>query len=174
MPNVTINGETFTAQTGERLVDPGRRNGAHIGFFCDGRGICQTCACRVVKGNDQLSEPNEVERIWLSQAQLDAGERLACQTQITGAGAIEIETRAEDMRNQLSAALRGDLSGVRVDVATLGSMALGFPVNLARTLPHAASRLPNLEGINAYFSDVFRVLGRMTAGGAKRDGEDKA
>jgi ferredoxin len=100
VPTVIINDVALEAKVGERLLNVARRNAAHIGFVCDGNGICQTCQCRVLYGADQLSPPSEAERTWMPERRLAAGHRLACQTVLRGEGAVEILTTAEELRRQ--------------------------------------------------------------------------
>jgi ferredoxin len=101
MPTVVMNDSKVEAQIGEVLLNVARREAAHIGFVCDGNGLCQTCECRVVQGAQHLNPPNEVERIWLTDEQLEEGRRLACQASVRGPGPIEVETRAEEFRRYI-------------------------------------------------------------------------
>ncbi len=100
MPTVIINDESVESQIGERLLDTARRDAAHIGFVCDGNGLCQMCECVVLKGGDHLSPPNQIERIWLTEDQLEYGTRLACQVSVRGPGPVEVLTRAERLRRE--------------------------------------------------------------------------
>ncbi|GAB4432386.1 MAG: 2Fe-2S iron-sulfur cluster-binding protein [Chloroflexi bacterium OHK40] len=100
MPTVIINDVAYEARLGERLLNIARRNGAHIGFVCDGNGICQTCQCRVLAGAGQLSPPSEAERIWMPERRLAEGHRLACQAALRGPGPVELITKAEELRRQ--------------------------------------------------------------------------
>ncbi len=100
MPTVIINDVALEAKVGEKLLNVARRNAAHIGFVCDGNGICQTCQCRVLAGAEQLSPPNEAERAWMPDRRLADGHRLACQTTIRGTGPVAILTKAEELRRQ--------------------------------------------------------------------------
>ena len=108
MPSVTINDEVFEAKIGERLLDVARRNGAHIGFVCDGNGICQTCQCQVLSGRKHLSPPNAAERDWMTEARLNQGHRLSCQTAIRGPGPIVILTAAEQLRRNVQRLVQND------------------------------------------------------------------
>lgn len=100
MPSVIINDVELEARVGERLLNVARRNAAHIGFVCDGNGICQTCQCRVLAGVDQLSPPSEAELIWMPERRLAEGHRLACQTVLRGPGRVRVITKAEELRRQ--------------------------------------------------------------------------
>ncbi len=103
MPKVIINDEELDAADGELLLDIARRNGSHIGFACNGNGICTTCECRVTAGADKLSPFSEAENDWLPQSRKDQGYRLGCQAVVEvneGATAepLAVITRAEEIR----------------------------------------------------------------------------
>jgi ferredoxin len=98
-----MNNEELTIEPGEVLLDAARRDAAHIGFVCDGNGLCQMCECRVIKGAEHLSPPNDTEHIWLTEEQLAEGRRLSCQASVRGPGPIEVVTRAEELRGQVDA-----------------------------------------------------------------------
>jgi ferredoxin len=100
MPTVVINDIAMEARVGERILSVARRNGAHIGFACDGNGICQTCQCRVLAGADLLNAPNEAERAWLPDGRLGRGHRLACQAALRHDGRVELLTGVEELRRQ--------------------------------------------------------------------------
>ena len=50
----------------------------HLRYGC-GMGKCAKCACRVLKGAEQLPAPNWKEKKQLGPARLDEGYRLICQ-----------------------------------------------------------------------------------------------
>jgi ferredoxin len=100
MPSIIINDVAMEARVGEKLLGVARRNAAHIGFVCDGNGVCQTCQCRVLSGAEQLSPPSEAEQAWMPPRRLAEGHRLACQAVIRGAGPVRIVTKAEELRRQ--------------------------------------------------------------------------
>jgi adenylate cyclase len=56
---------------------------AHV---CSGRARCGTCRVRVESGAGQLSPIQDIERKTLDRVRAGAGERLACQAQVLGAG----------------------------------------------------------------------------------------
>jgi ferredoxin len=98
VPTIIINDKPVEADLGEGLLTVARREKAHIGFICDGNGLCTTCECLVLEGAENLSEPNDVEKVWLPESRLKKGYRLACQANIEGKGPVTILTRAEFMR----------------------------------------------------------------------------
>ena len=54
MLNVKINGELFTANTGEKLSDVLIKKGFAVEHPCGGRGTCKKCLVKV-NGKDELS-----------------------------------------------------------------------------------------------------------------------
>jgi ferredoxin len=105
VPSIIINDVEMEAKVGEKLLGVARRNAAHIGFVCDGNGVCQTCQCRVLAGAEQLSPPSEAERAWMPERRLADGHRLACQAVIRGEGHVEVLTTAEELRRQMMAVI---------------------------------------------------------------------
>lgn len=139
MVQVEINDEVVEAKLGERLLNIARRNGSHIGFYCDGHGLCTMCECKVLSGADQLSTPNETEHVWLNEERLAAGYRLGCQTALRGAGPVRVLTRAEEIRRQLGAVLSppagttaaGNLRPLLDNLGAVGWQHIGrWPANL--------------------------------------------
>ncbi len=110
MPEVIINGRAYKARVGEKVMDVARRNGAHMGFVCDGRGYCSTCECKVKAGEEELSGITRLEKAWLGESRLQRGYRLGCQAVIEGDGPLEVITRAEMLRRQFFASFAGGAS----------------------------------------------------------------
>jgi ferredoxin len=167
------------AKVGERLIDVARRNGAHIGFVCNGAGICQTCQCQVLSGAENLSPVNESEQAWLSESRLNEGHRLACKTAVRGAGAIEIRTKAEDLRRHALAVISPP-SGSN-PVAQLGPlvqyvarMAVDevsrFPGNAISAFSHVkpSDLTWPFRDLNGYLSDAARVFNTNLSGVTSR------
>jgi ferredoxin len=101
MPEVIINDERFEAHEGESLMEIGRRNGAHLGFWCSGRGLCTFCECHVKEGNELLNPITGNERARLSAARLQNGSRLACRAVVEAKeGTIRVITRSEKIKRQ--------------------------------------------------------------------------
>lgn len=178
MPNVTINDVAYEGQVGERLVDVARRNGAHVGFVCDGLlfFLYETTLCRVVKGLEHLSPPSEVETAWLQQSWLDAGYRMACEAYIQG-GPIEAISRAEELRRQTMAVFAPPEGTKVLDNAgqlagsmgrSLVNQVVRMPFNFTTAVPIWVQRvqrrqiapicLPLLPGI---VRDGGKVIGNM-------------
>jgi chlorosome envelope protein I len=143
MTSVIINDVEMTARPGERILDVARRNGAHIGFVCDGTGFCQTCKVRVLAGAESLSPPNDREKIWLSDENLQAGWRLGCQASVRGRDPITVITNAEELRRQAFAVINPP-AGTTV-VANVGALVsnvtqqsvdqlVGYPWNMLNAI----------------------------------------
>jgi ferredoxin/predicted flap endonuclease-1-like 5' DNA nuclease len=103
-----INGQKCPAEVGETLMEVARRNGAHIGFVCDGKGYCSTCECKILDGAENLNEPTKIEQQWVNPKRLNNGYRLACQTRIEAEGNIITYTRAEILKRQFVASFSPD------------------------------------------------------------------
>ncbi|NTW53271.1 MAG: (2Fe-2S)-binding protein [Chlorobaculum sp.] len=93
--NITINNRECSAQVGDRLLDVARAGHSHIGYFCGGNAICQTCYVRVLEGHDLLSPISDAEKSMLSDTLIKEGTRMACQTLIEKPGTIRILTEVE-------------------------------------------------------------------------------
>lgn len=179
MPTVVVNGVAMEAKLGERLIDVARRNGAHVGFVCNGAGICQTCQCQVLSGAENLSPVNVFEQAWLSESRLDEGHRLACKTAIHGAGTVEVRTKAEDLRRQVVAVISppagsNPVAQIGPLVQYLARMATDevsrFPMNAITAFRHVKpSDLTWIfSDLNRYVSDVSRVVSTSLGGATSR------
>jgi len=93
--NISINDRKCSAQVGDRLLDTARAHHSHIGYFCGGNAICQTCYVRVLEGHELLSPMSEAEKAMLSDTLIKEGTRMACQTIIEKPGTIRILTEIE-------------------------------------------------------------------------------
>lgn len=163
MPTVIVNDEVLEYEVGEKLLDVARRNAAHIGFLCGGKGLCQTCTCRVLEGQENLSPPNELEQTLISEARLEQNYRLACQTNLQGESSTKVLSRAEEIR-------RLALGVVQPPIGTSPGENLGRFLNrltglLPSNLPGTLSRLTKIRvspnGVQHWTNDVGRVVDRM-------------
>ena len=98
---VYINDKKFEAKTGERLIDTARKNHAHIGYFCGGNGICQTCYVKVTEGMHLLSPLNDREKAMLSDNLIEEGIRVACLTTLDKLGTVKLLTTVEEVKKTL-------------------------------------------------------------------------
>lgn len=95
---VHINDEKYEANTGERLIDIARKNHTHIGYFCGGNGICQTCYVKVLEGMDLLSPLNDREKAMLSNELVNEGTRVACLATLDKLGTVKLLTAVEEVK----------------------------------------------------------------------------
>lgn len=179
MPTVIINDVSLEAKMGERLLNIARRNAAHIGFACDGNGICQTCQCRVLDGAQFLSPPSQAERDWLPEARLAKGYRLACQAGLRGRGPVSILTTVEELRRQTldvvspPAGQRGlDNLGPLLETWTqlnIDQIAL-FPFNVLNTLTRVGplKLLFPVENLTKWLEDGGEIARKVAAQTAER------
>lgn len=95
---ITINNKQYEANVGDRLLDIARVNHEHIGYFCGGNALCQTCYVRVLEGGELLSPLNEEEKALLSDNLVSEGTRMACQTTVEKPGTIRIVSVVEEVK----------------------------------------------------------------------------
>jgi 2Fe-2S ferredoxin len=75
---------TASARDNETLLDVARRVSAPLGNSCGGIGVCARCRVRVVSGENQLSEPTEIESRIGRSRDFKPDERMACQAIVLG------------------------------------------------------------------------------------------
>jgi len=80
----------FEAPRHSNLLKFLQQQGISVGSACGGLGICASCKVTVLKGQRNLTAPNEVEEDLAERNNLIRNERISCQTQILGD--IEITT----------------------------------------------------------------------------------
>ena len=98
---VYINDKKYEAATGERLIDIARKNHTHIGYFCGGNGICQTCYVKVLEGMHLLSPLSDTEKAMLSDVLIEEGIRVACVTTLDKLGTVRLLTTVEEVKRTL-------------------------------------------------------------------------
>jgi ferredoxin len=86
MKTITLKGKKFKIdeKSDLPLMQQLRDQGAEIVAACNGAGICQTCAFRVIKGKFTAKSENE------KMLDLPEGQRLSCQCKPTADGEIEL------------------------------------------------------------------------------------
>lgn len=80
-------GKTVFVLKGTKLVEAAVGAGIAMNSPCGGRGTCGKCRVRVIEGADA---PTDAEHNLLTAADLDSGERLACQTTVTSPMTVEV------------------------------------------------------------------------------------
>jgi ferredoxin len=84
---VTNGNKRVTAPESSNLLRVSIREQGGIPFKCGG-GVCGTCKCRIEEGLANTDAIKPKERKHLSDAQLDDGYRMACQTFLTGSVSV--------------------------------------------------------------------------------------
>ena len=80
---LTNHGKTVSAPVNSNLLRVSLREQGGIPFKCGG-GLCGTCKCRIESGLEHTDAVKPKERKHLSDEQLAAGHRMACQTFVNG------------------------------------------------------------------------------------------
>ena len=96
--NISINNNTYEAKKGDRLLDIARSNHEHIGYFCGGNSICQTCYVKVLEGSENLSALSVEEKGLLSDRLINEGTRMACLTTVEKEGDIRVVSLVEEIK----------------------------------------------------------------------------
>ncbi len=170
MARVTINGETIEAKPGENLLALARSNASHIWFVCDGRGLCQTCECRVLSGSENLSAPSDLELNALSESRRRGGYRLACQTKVEERGRVEIISVAEELRRQIAALITpskaaswGESMGRFINQFSRFAFEFvaSLPYSAVKAVPQLLSMPPDIPGMQRYVRDTQRIAERV-------------
>jgi ferredoxin len=80
---ITNDNKTVQAPDNSNLLRVSLREKGGIPFKCGG-GICGTCRCRIEAGQEHADKVKAKERKHLTDADLAAGYRMACQTFVNG------------------------------------------------------------------------------------------
>lgn len=80
---LTNDRKVATAPENSNLLRVSLREKGGIPFKCGG-GLCGTCKCRIEQGVENTDDVKPKERKILTEAELGAGYRLACQTSVHG------------------------------------------------------------------------------------------
>lgn len=170
MAELEFNGGSIEARRGETLVQAARRHGSHVWFICDGRGICQTCECRVVSGAAHLSEPSDLERAGVSEGRRRRGYRLGCQARLTGSGPVSVISRAEELRRRTQEVVTGAGEETlwervrRLGLDTLSATAdltVGVATVTPFVIPQLLKQPPTPARLADYARDTLRLAERL-------------
>lgn len=131
--NISINDRICEAKPGDRLLDAARASHSHIGYFCGGNAICQTCYVKVLEGMELLSPVSDAEKSMLSDKLISEGNRMACQTIIEKPGTITVLTTVEEAK-------RMTLSDPLSIPAYMGKMGWESAVKFTDTIAFQARR----------------------------------
>ncbi len=106
-------GRRVQVAEGKTLLDAARQAGVGLNAVCGGTGVCGTCRVRIVDGD--VTPPNKAEQKFLDQASLDAGYRLACQTEVVGD--VRVDVPPESITTPQRAQIEGRERPVDIDPA---------------------------------------------------------
>jgi ferredoxin len=102
-------GPSGLVDEGTCVLDAAKRLGFHIPAECEGRGECDTCAVKIIKGATLLSALTDGERKQLSAERLAGGERLACQCKAERGGELSMRRVAPTERARTAEEKSADL-----------------------------------------------------------------
>ncbi|MBP0631615.1 MULTISPECIES: 2Fe-2S iron-sulfur cluster-binding protein [unclassified Cupriavidus] len=103
---LTNHGKTVSTPVNSNLLRVSLREQGGIPFKCGG-GLCGTCKCRIDKGREHTDAIKPKEKKLLTEDELAAGFRLACQTFIDGDIAVSWQPKDAVDRRQAAAAGEG-------------------------------------------------------------------
>lgn len=92
---------TIEIDEGQSLLHAAHACDAPVHTLCNGIGACVQCKVRIMEGEPNLSEPNNLEKDRLGNIFHLTHERLACQARVHGpvtAEALPIRRRPKDRR----------------------------------------------------------------------------
>jgi uncharacterized 2Fe-2S/4Fe-4S cluster protein (DUF4445 family) len=141
-------GKRVEVPPGSTLLDAAHAAGIELASVCGGHGHCGRCRLTVLAG--VIGDPAEADRSFLSPAELDAGQRLACQTHVAGGVRLHVP------RASLITSQRLQIGGLARDVAVEAAV---------RAWP-AAVPAPTLSDHRSDFDRVAQGL--RTAHGLRR------
>ncbi len=152
--NIKINDRECSANTGDRLLDVARANHGHIGYFCGGNALCQTCYVKVIEGQELLSPMTNAEKAMLSDALISEGTRMACQTNIDKPGKITLLTTVEEVK-------RMTLSNPVEIPAYMAKMGREAAVKFTDTIAYQSSRDSDMYQVSLWqlVTDVLNGIG---------------
>ncbi|MDA0999694.1 MAG: adenylate/guanylate cyclase domain-containing protein [bacterium] len=143
-----LNEGKIVIRPGQTVLEALLESGIPHQHACGGNAICSTCRVIVIAGRDCLSVPSEDERALAEGKNFPADVRLACQTEVMGAGVhlcrmIRDETDAELIAGEADAIEH--TRGVERDLAMLF-------LDIRDFTPFVEAHLPY---------DVIHILGRF-------------
>jgi uncharacterized 2Fe-2S/4Fe-4S cluster protein (DUF4445 family) len=109
------------------LLDAARAAGIELASVCGGHGHCGRCRLSVLGG--EAGQPTEADRGFLSAAELDSGQRLACQTSVAGDMKVHVPKASLVTAQRLQ--VGGSARDIAVEAAVRGWTAEADPPTLA-------------------------------------------
>jgi uncharacterized 2Fe-2S/4Fe-4S cluster protein (DUF4445 family) len=96
-------------EKGSSILDAAQTAGVGLVSLCGGEGWCKSCLVRIVSG--EINPPSQSERDYLSDGELTAGFRLACQT------FLQTDVRIDIPPQSLSTPQRLQVEGKDFDIS---------------------------------------------------------
>ena len=81
-------GHALRPEQGEVLLDTAWRCDVPLASSCGGQGVCGDCVVKVVEGMENLSDPDDVERLWMERNGHPEQLRLACRLLVRGRAVV--------------------------------------------------------------------------------------
>ncbi|WP_454727224.1 MULTISPECIES: 2Fe-2S iron-sulfur cluster-binding protein [Cupriavidus] len=95
---LTNNERVAEVPENSNLLRASLRHQGGIPFKCGG-GVCGTCKCRIEVGRQHADEVKPKERQHLSDDDIAAGYRMACQTFLNGDASVSWEPRIASVKS---------------------------------------------------------------------------
>jgi uncharacterized 2Fe-2S/4Fe-4S cluster protein (DUF4445 family) len=169
-------GRRGLAHKGQTLLEAAQAAGIGLASVCGGNGTCEECRVRLASG--KLTPPTLVEEAALSQTELSAGIRLACQAEplsnikldippesLTAVQRLQLD--GEETTLEIKPAIPNKKAyGLAVDIGTTKLAAYLVKLNTGETIARAGAMNPQI----AYGEDV---ISRIAFAGREADGARK-
>lgn len=140
--NLQPSGRRIEVPVGTKLLDVARLAGVELIAICGGEGSCGTCRVLPIQG--KLSPPTLTEQGELSQEDLAAGYRLACQTEVLSDVSLHIPPESLTTPQRLQ--LEGQEIPTELDP-------LVVPVEVELTPPNLGDLRADLSRLDQALSD---------------------
>jgi uncharacterized 2Fe-2S/4Fe-4S cluster protein (DUF4445 family) len=122
-------GRRVEARPGQTLLDAAQAAGVGLASVCGGAGTCEECRLRLVVG--RLTPPTLVEQAALSNVDLAAGYRLACQAEPVSD--VKLDIPPESLTSEQRLQVEGLETQITVNPAVLTPGAYGLAVDIGTT-----------------------------------------
>ena len=169
-------GRRGEARPGQTLLDAAQAAGVGLASVCGGAGTCEECRVRLAAG--KLTPPTLVEQAALSEADLSAGFRLACQAEPLSY--VKLDIPPESLTSAQRLQVEGLETYIAVKPAVLTPGAYGLAVDIGTT--KLAAYLVRLEtgataakagAMNPQIAFGEDVISRIAYTGREPDGAKK-
>jgi uncharacterized 2Fe-2S/4Fe-4S cluster protein (DUF4445 family) len=166
-------GRRGEARPGQTLLDAAQAAGVGLASVCGGAGTCEECRLRLMTG--KLTPPTLVEQAALSEADLAAGFRLACQAE--PCSDVKLDIPPESLTSAQRLQVEGLETHIAVKPAILTPGAYGLAVDIGTT--KLAAYLVRLEtgetvskagAMNPQIAFGEDVISRIAYAGREPDG----